>query len=317
MHKGEDLAMYIREKSRCKDGVHCRCFSIVESIRLSPARTVQRQVLYPGEINNSQKAAWTRAIEVITGEAESRQAALFPDDREAPELSFESIQTCVDAMELHRPRQWGACWLALTIWKHPGLDGFQKERLPASRQGTCWLDVLKVQACCRLIDPGSECRLYRRWHENSAMGGLLGLDPVIPKDAFCRVLDRPEPHRRGFFAFLKERWGTLSGARHEVFPYDLTSPCFESDAPFAGKHQSGYSRDKRPGCAQVVIALIVTPDGFPVACEVLPGNASDKAPLLDFMRRIEAQHGRSERVWVMDRGIPTEETLEAMRADPS
>ncbi len=309
--------MYIREKSRYKDGVHYRYFSIMESIRLSPTRTVQRQVLYLGEINNSQKAAWTRAIEVITGEAESRQVALFPDDREAPELPFESIQICVDAMELHRPRQWGACWLALTIWKYLGLDEFWKERLPASRQGTGWLDILKVQACYRLIDPGSEWRLYRRWYENCAMGDLLGLDPVIPKDRFYRVLDRLEPHRRDFFAFLKERWGTLFGARYEVLLYDLTSTYFESDAPFAGKRQFGYSRDKRSDCVQVVIALIVTPDGFPVAYEVMPGNTSDKTTLLDFVRKIEAQYGRSERVWVMDRGIPTEETLEAMRADPS
>ncbi len=124
-------------------------------------------------------------------------------------------------------------------------------------------------------------------------------------------------HRRDFFAFLKERWGTLFGARYEVLLYDLTSTYFESDAPFAGKRQFGYSRDKRSDCVQVVIALIVTPDGFPVAYEVMPGNTSDKTTLLDFVRKIEAQYGRSERVWVMDRGIPTEETLEAMRADPS
>ncbi len=309
--------MYIRENNRNKDGVLHRYFSIVESVRLPSGNSVQRQVLYLGEINNSQKAAWTRAIEVITGEAESRQVALFPADRTVPDLPFESIRICVDDMELHRPRQWGACWLALTVWKYLGLDAFWKERLPASRQGTCWLDILKIQACYRLIDPGSEWRLYRRWYENSAMEDLLGLDPVIPKDTFYRVLDRLDAHRRDFFSFLKERWGTLFGARYEVLPYDLTSTCFESDAPFAGKRQFGYSRDKRSDCVQVVIALIVTPDGFPVAYEVMPGNTSDKTTLLDFMRKIEAQHGRSERVWVMDRGIPTEETLEVMRADPS
>ena len=309
--------MYIRENNRNKDGVLHRYFSIVESVRLPSGNSVQRQVLYLGEINNSQKAAWTRAIEVITGEAESRQVALFPADRKVPDLPFESIRICVDDMELHRPRQWGACWLALTVWKYLGLDAFWKERLPASRQGTCWLDILKIQACYRLIDPGSEWRLYRRWYENSAMGDLLGLDPVIPKDTFYRVLDRLDAHRRDFFSFLKERWGTLFGARHEVLPYDLTSTCFESDAPFAGKRQFGYSRDKRSDCVQVVIALIVTPDGFPVAYEVMPGNTSDKTTLLDFIGKIEAQYGRSERVWVMDRGIPTEETLEVMRADPS
>jgi len=170
----------------------------------------------------------------------------------------------------------GACWLALTVWKYLGLDGFWKERLPSSRQGTCWLDILKIQACYRLIGPGSEWRLYRCWYENSAMRDLLGLDPVIPKDAFYRVLDRLDAHRRDFFSFLKERWGTLFGARYEVLLYDLTSTCFESDPPFTDKRQFGYSRDKRSDCVQVVIALMVTPEGFPVACEVMPGNTPDK-----------------------------------------
>ena len=116
---------------------------------------------------------------------------------------------------------------------------------------------------------------------------------------------------------MKERWDTLFGARYEVLPYDLTSTCFESDAPFAGKRQFGCSRDQRSDCVQAVIALIVTPDGFPVAYEVMPGNTSDKTAWLDFMHKIEAQHGRSERVRVMDRGIPAEETLQVMRTDPS
>ena len=281
--------MYIRSKSRYKDGVHHRYFSIVESVRRSLGNSVQRQVLYLGEINNSQKAAWTRAIEAITGKTESRQMALFPDDRKVPDQPFESIRICVDDLELHRPRQWGACWL----------------------------DILKVQACYRLIDPGGEWRLYRRWHENSAMRDLPGLDPVIPKDTLYRVLDRLESHRRDFFAFLKECWGLLFGARYEVLLYDLTSTCFESDPRFTDKRQFGCSRDQHSDCVQVVIALIVTPDGFLVAYEVMPGNTSDKTTLLDFMHKIEAQHGRSERVRVIDRGIPSEKTLEVMRADPS
>ena len=177
--------------------------------------------------------------------------------------------------------------------------------------------VSKVQVCYRLIDPGSEWRLYRRWYEDSAMGDLLGMERVIAKDTWYRILDRLEVHRRDFFSFLKGRWGTLFGARFELLLYDLTSTYFESDPPFEGKRQFGYSRDKRCDCVQVVIALIVTPDGFPLAYEVMAGSTSDKATLADFMRRIEAQYGRSERVWVMDRGIPTEETLKAMRADAS
>jgi len=138
------------------------------------------------------------------------------------------------------------------------------------------MDILNIQACYRLIGAGSDWRLYRCWYEDSAMRDLLGTDPVIPKDAFCRVLDRRDAHQRDFFLFLQERWGTLFGARYEVLLYDLTSTCFESDPPFTDKRQFGYSRDKRSDCVQVVIALMVTPEGFPVACEVMPGNTPDK-----------------------------------------
>ena len=139
----------------------------------------------------------------------------------------------------------------------------------------------------------------------------------IPRDPLYRVLDRLCAHRAGFFGFLRERWGSLFGARFDVLLYDLTSTYFESDPPFDDKRRFGYSRDRRSDCVQVVIALIVTPEGFPLAYEVMPGNTADKTTLLAFIGRIEAQYGRSERVWIMDRGIPTEETLEAMRADPS
>ena len=149
------------------------------------------------------------------------------------------------------------------------------------------------------------------------MGGLLGLDRVIPRDTLYRILDRLERHRSEFFSFLKERWGSLFQARFDVLLYDLTSTYFESDPPFDDQHRFGYSRDRRSDCVQVVIALIVTPDGFPLAYEVMPGNTSDKTTLLEFVDRIEGWYGRPERMWIMDRGIPTEESLEAMRSDPS
>ena len=120
-------------------------------------------------------------------------------------------------------------------------------------------------------------------------------------------------HKEAFFSFLHERWTRLFGARFDVLLYDLTSTCFESDPPFEGKRQFGYSRDKRSDCVQVVIALIVTPDGFPLACEVMPGNTSDNTTLAGFLEKIEKRYGRSDRVWIMDRGIPTEATLATMR----
>ena len=306
--------MYLRAKKRIKDGEEHRYWSIVESCRNLDGRVVQRQVLYLGEINDGQKAAWCRTIEVLQTDSSAKQMALFPTDRQAPELDCEVVQVKLNELRLHRPRQWGACWLALKLWEQLELDRFWQPRLPMSRQGTKWLEVLKTQVCYQLIDPGSEWRLHRQWYEHSAMRDLLGsATRVLSDDTLYRCLDKLLAHKRAFFSFLRQRWEALFQARFDILLYDLTSTYFESDPPFAGNRQFGYSRDKRPDCVQVVIALVVTPQGFPLAYEVMPGNTSDKTTLKDFLERIEAQYGRSDRVWVMDRGIPTEETLEQMR----
>ena len=305
--------MFVRCKRRFKDGKEHRYWSVVENVRVRGGRVVQRHVLYLGEINDSQRAAWCRSIEVLEGKSGSRQMALFPEDREAPALGCEVVRINVKDVELRDPRQWGACWLALFLWDRLELDRFWGPRLPPSRQGTRWLDILKIQVCYRLIDPGSEWRLHRHWYEHSALRDLLGCDRAIADDTLYRCLDKLLEHKQGFFSFLRTRWATLFAARFDVLLYDLTSTYFESDPPFEDKRRFGYSRDKRPDCVQVVIALIVTPEGFPLAYEVMPGNTVDRTTLTDFLEKIERQYGRSDRVWIMDRGIPTEETLASMR----
>ena len=306
--------MFVRCKMRRKDGKEHRYWSVVENVRVRGGRVVQRQVLYLGEINDSQRAAWCRSIAVLDETAGARQLALFPADRAAPALDCEVVQIRVTDVQVRDPRQWGACWLALTVWDRLALDRFWGPRLPPSRKGTRWLDVLKVQVCYRLIDPGSDWRLHRHWYAHSALRDLLGTDRVIPSDTLYRCLDKLVAHKRAFFSFLRARWTTLFDARFDVLLYDLTSTYFESDPPFDGKRRFGYSRDKRSDCVQVVIALIVTPDGFPLAYEVMPGNTTDQTTLTGFLAQIEQQYGRSQRVWIMDRGIPTEATLAAMRA---
>ena len=308
--------MFVRAKRRSKDGKEHVYWSVVENCRNRDGRVVQRQVLHLGEINDSQRASWCRSIEVLGGDSGPVSMALFADDREAPELDAEVVRIRVRDLSLHRARQWGACWLALTLWERLGLDRFWGPRLPPSRQGTRWLDVLKTLVCYQLIDPGSEWRLHRHWYEHSAMADLLDSPAtVVGDDTLYRCLDKLVAHKRAFFSssFLRERWETLFDARFDVLLYDLTSTYFESDPPFDDKRRFGYSRDKRPDCVQVVIALVVTPQGFPLAYEVMPGNTSDRTTLADLLARIEAQYGRSDRVWIMDRGIPTEETLAAMR----
>jgi transposase len=308
--------MFLRHKTRRKDGKQHRYWSIVENRRVSGGRTVQRHVLYLGEINDSQKAAWCQTIEAFDESAsQSRQIALFPEDRPAPALDCDVVQVRLSGLRLLRPRQWGACWLACHLWDLLALDEFWSPRLPPSRQGTRWLNILKLLVAYRLIDPGSEWRLHREWYDRSAMADLLGESFALAgKDKLYRCLDRLLAHKTELFGVLRQRWEALFQAKFDVLLYDLTSTYFECDPPETGKRRFGYSRDKRSDCVQVVIALVVTPDGLPLAYEVMAGNTADNTTLRDFLKRIETQYGRINRTWLMDRGIPTEAVLAEMRA---
>jgi transposase len=314
--------MYLRCNRRFKDGKEHRYWNIVESKRCAGGKVVQRQVLYLGEINDSQREAWCRVIEAFDEQSQQRtQLALFPAQGEVPEYARDyAIQVRLDRMELHWPRQWGACWLACHLYEQLQLDQFWADRLLDSREGTCWRHILQTLVCYRLIEPGSEWRLHRLWFEKSAMGDLLGEDySLVEKNALYRCLDKVLEHKRVLFGHLRDRWQDLFQAKFDVLLYDLTSTYFESDPPNSPKEKRrfGYSRDKRSDCVQVVIALIVTPEGFPIAYEVLAGNTSDKSTLREFLRKIETQYGKAERIWVMDRGIPSEEVLAEMRqSDP-
>jgi Transposase DDE domain len=308
--------MFLRVKTRFKDGKEHRYWSIVENRRTQGNRVVQRQVLYLGEINDSQKAGWCKTIEVFQeGQTQSTQLAIFPEDRALPVLDCDIVRIRLRELQLHRPRQWGACWLACQLWEQLRLDKFWSDKFSISRQGTRWLNVFKTLVCYRWLDPGSEWRLHRQWYEQSAMGDLLGEDfGLVQIDKLYRCLDKVLPHKQDLFSYLRQRWQVLFDIRFDVLLYDLTSTYFESDPPEEGKRKFGYSRDKRPDCVQVVIALIVTPQGFPLAYEILAGNTSDKTTLADFLKKIEKQYGKAHRTWVMDRGIPTEEILSQMRA---
>jgi transposase len=314
--------MFLKCNWRFKDGKEHRYWSIVESRRCAGGQVVQRPVLYLGEINDSQRASWCRTIEAFDPQRDrTLPLALFPADRPVPEHAAGfGVQVRLDEMELHRPRQWGACWLACQLYEQLGLDRFWAQRLPDSREGTCWRHILQTLVCYRLLDPGSEWRLHRLWFEQSAMGDLLGRDfSLVEKNALYRTLDRLLEHKPALFSHLQERWRDLFGAQFDVLLYDLTSTYFESVPPEdeKDKRRFGYSRDKRPDCVQVVIALIVTPEGFPLAYEVMPGNTADKTTLKDFLQKIESQYGNAQRIWVMDRGIPTEAVLAQMRqSDP-
>jgi len=314
--------MFLRSTTRKKDGKEHRYWSVVENRRIAGGRVLQRHVLYLGEINSSQELAWRKSIEVLEdGESAPRTYALFAEDRCEGLLPDESIvRLKLKAMQLHRPRQWGACWLALTLWQTLDLDVFWAERLLPSRKGTRWDLVLFILAAYRLIAPGSEWRLHREWYGRTALSDLLGTDESL---ADPHVLygchDRLLAHKEALFTHLTGRWRDLFNVCFEVLLYDLTSTYFESDPPLDenDKRRHGYSRDHRFDCVQIVIALIVTPEGLPLAYEVLPGNTNDSKTLRSFLAKIEHQYGKAQRIWCMDRGVPTEEVLAEMRrSDP-
>jgi hypothetical protein len=314
--------MFLRATTRKKDGKEHRYFSVVENRRLSGGRVLQRHVLYLGEINGSQERAWRRSIEVLDEATRgARTLALFPEDRCEGVVGDDSIvHLRLAQLRLERPRQWGACWLALKLWQQLGLDEFWAARLAPSRKGTRFDQVLLVLVAYRLLSPGSEWRLHRHWFERSALGDLLGADSALADiHTLYACHDRLLEHKEALFDHLVGRWRDLFNVSFDVLLYDLTSTYFESDPPAdeEDKRRHGYSRDHRPDCVQVVIALVVTPEGLPLAYEVLAGNTRDCTTLKDFLGRIERQYGKARRVWCMDRGIPTEEVLAQMRAsDP-
>ena len=312
--------MFLRHNRRFKDGKEHRYWSVVENRRVSAGKSVQKTLLYLGEINDSECATWIRAIEAIDESDQPRQINLFPEDR-TPDSTLEdaSIRLKLGQIELARPRQWGGCWLALELWNHLQLDDFWQPRLGPSRKGTPWLKVLKTLVAYRLLAPGSEWNLHCHWFDQSAMADLLEDNfRLAAKDTLYRCHDRLMDHRKDLFTHLRERWTGLFNATFDILLYDLTSSYFEVDANGDTAQSSdlktfGYSRDKRPDCLQIVIALIVTPDGLPIAYEVMRGNTSDKTTLHDMLGKITAQYGKERRTWIMDRGIPTEAVLEEMR----
>jgi len=309
--------MFLRYTTRKKNGKEHRYYSLVENKRVAGGRVVQRHALYLGEINDRQQAAWRTTIEIFeAGQSQPRTVALFPEDRIEAGEDPDIIRIRLGELSLQRPRQWGACWLTNQLWEQVKLDEFWAARLPPSRKGTRWDQVLQTLVTYRLLDPGSEWRLYRHWFEHSAMADLLGADLSLADiHKLYQCHEHLLAHKQALFTHLTQQWKDLFNARFEVLLYDLTSTYFESDPPFpeGDPRRYGYSRDKRSDCVQVVIALIVTPEGFPLAYEVLAGNTSDKTTLADFLKKIQEQYGQAERIWVMDRGIPTEAVLEQMR----
>ena len=311
--------MFVRYNSRKKDGKEHRYWSVVENRRLRAGHTTQRTVLYLGEINDAQQAAWRKSLEVINEANQlTEQICLFPEDRDIPPDVLNGLQVKLSELRLERPRVFGDCWLGCRLWDELQLGPFWRERLPDGKAEVPWFKVLELLAVRQLVAPGSKWHLHRRWFVSSAMDQLLDQDfAVAAKNRLYQCLDRIDEHRAALFTHLQARWKDLFGATYDLLLYDLTSTYFEGEMEQAPKAKHGYSRDKRSDCRQVVIAVVLSTEGFPLAYEIMPGNTNDRTTLKGFLQKIQTQYGQARRIWVMDRGVPTEETLQEMRqSDP-
>jgi len=308
--------MFLKRRVRKKDGKEHVHYALCESLRVHSGRVVQRQVLHLGEWNTTQRASWQRTLEIVNEEDGARlQRRLFTDrDGAAPADAEDVVEVRLSSLRVRVPRRFGDCWAGCRLWRELGLDEFWRERLGAERGEVPWEKVLELLAVNRLLDPRSELFVHEKWFPQTAMAVLLDCDfAVAEKDRLYRCLDRLAEHKAALEAHLAARWKDLFNASFDVVLYDLTSTYFEGSADTIPKARRGYSRDHRPDCKQLVIALIVTPEGFPLTYEIFSGNTVDVTTLKTIVEQVEARHGAARRVWVFDRGITSEKNLAWLR----
>jgi transposase len=305
--------MFLRAHSRKKDGKDHTYWSLVETVR-TPDGPRQKTLCYLGELNDSSHGRWLRTIEVFNEQGDTQQLKLFPSHVEPPAGDSQAARVLLDKVRLERTRQFGPCWLGLELWKRLGLDRFFEEAIDEHEADVPWSRVAAVLAINRLCAPGSELAIEQRWYPSTALDDLLGIeDGKINDTRLYRCLDRILPQKTKLEQHLKQRYGELFGAEFDVLLYDLTSTYVEGAAEKNPMMRRGYSRDHRGDCQQMVIALIVNSEGFPLSYETFDGNRTDVTTMETMLRMVERKYGKARRIWVMDRGIVSEENLAAIR----
>ena len=307
--------MFLKRRVRRKDGKDHVYYSVCESLRVHGGRTIQRQILHLGEINTRQQRSWRHTLDVIN-EDDGRllQRRLFTDREGGAPAADDIIEVRLSTLRVRQPRRFGDCWAATRLWRQLGLDGFWRERLGGQRGEVPWEKVLELLCVNRLLDPRSELYVHEKWFPQTAMDVLLDCDAGVAElSRLYRCLDRLVEHKQALEAHLAARWKDLFAADFDIILYDLTSTYFEGAAEAIPKARRGYSRDHRPDCKQLVIALVVSAEGFPLTYEVFAGNTVDVTTLRHIVETVEARHGKARRVWVFDRGINSEENLEWLR----
>lgn len=305
--------MFLRPNRRSKDGKEHTYWSLVETVRTADGPR-QKTLCYLGELNSSAQARWLKTVEVFNEQGESEQLKLFPAQVEAPANDPQVARVLVNKVRLERMRQFGACWLGLELWRRLELDRFFAAHLDEQVADVPWSRVVAVLAINRLCAPGSELAIEERWYPSTALDDLLEIEEGKINDTrLYRCLDRILPHKTQLEHHLKLRYGELFGAEFDLLLYDLTSTYIEGAAEKNPMMARGYSRDHRPDCEQMVIALIVNREGFPFSYETFNGNRADVSTMETILRMVERKYGKARRIWVLDRGLVSEENLAAIR----
>jgi len=305
--------MFLRANHRDKDGKDHTYWSLVETVR-TPDGPRQKTICYLGELNSSAQARWLRTVEVFNDQGEAQQLKLFPSHVALPGDDPQVARVLLNKVRLERTRQFGACFLGLELWKRLELDRFFGQAVDGEPADVPWSRVAALLAINRLCAPGSELAIEQRWYPSTALDDLLEIEAGKINDTrLYRCLDRLLPHKTKLERHLKERYGALFGAEFDVLLYDLTSTYVEGAAENNPMVRRGYSRDHRPDCEQLVIALIVNNEGFPFSYETFDGNRSDVSTMETILRMVERKYGKARRIWVFDRGMVSEENLAAIR----
>jgi transposase len=305
--------MFLRQHGRHKDGKDHTYWSLVETVR-TPDGPRQKTICYLGELNSSAQARWVKTVEVFNDQGDAQQLKLFPSNVEPPGDDPQVARVLLNKVRLERTRMFGSCFLGLDLWKRLELDRFFERTVDCGAADVPWSRVAALLAINRLCAPGSELAIEQRWYPSTALDDLLEIEEGKINDTrLYRCLDRILPHKTKLERHLKERYGALFGAEFDVLLYDLTSTYVEGAAEKNPMVRRGYSRDHRPDCEQLVIALIVNNEGFPFSYETFDGNRTDVSTMETILRMVERKYGKARRIWVFDRGIVSEENLAAIR----
>jgi len=310
MIRGQEARMFLRRYSRTKEGKRHSYYALVESVR-TDAGPRQHIVAYLGELNHDQERRWQRTVVFYNRQGEAQQLRLFPDDEQIslpddPDV----VRIRLSKVGWTNARRFGDIWLARWLWQFLGLDAIVERHIPTGKHTVRPADIVAIEVINRLCAPCSEFALAEHWYVSTALEELLGVpDSAVTKDRLYRTLDQLRKAKEAIENDLKERYGVLFGIDYDLLLYDLTSSYFEGLAEENDLARHGYSRDHRGDCQQVVIALVVTREGFPLAHYTLAGNTRDLETVERIVAEVERRFGRAKGVWVMDRGMVSKESV--------